>query len=373
MALLHVNTGSQRDFDSENFSVARIKRNIGQESTLGVIYTRRSALNGDETLPDTQARQTLGTDMELGTSTFLENKNLQFQAFFVFHNSPFTGDEDTNLGDRSSRGVRLNFPNQPWFGHISYRELGEAFDPAVGFTPRNSFRRLNPSISYSPQFPKSNLIRQISWNIWFEHLMDLDSTLLTQDVRFTLFDISFMRDEQLSFSLTRNFERLNEIFDIRRDGTIFIPADEYINWYLNASFQTASYRKVSIELAAQAGGFWSGNRTQYSTEVTLRPYPGIELSPEYIRTNIDLEEGNFSAELYRFATNLDFTTSLFFTSILQFDNLSNLLAINNRIRWIITPGPDMFLVYNHNCLEEASRFQTLQRSGTFKLSYTHRF
>jgi hypothetical protein len=373
LALLHVNTGSLDDIESENYSVARIKRNLGRESTLGVLYTRRSAITSGEVSSDFQGRHTFGADLELGTSSFMGDKNLQFQAFFVFHNSPVANDDLTDIWDRSSRGMRLNFPNQPWSGLVSYREFGNAFDPAVGFTPRNAFRRLNPQISYSPQFTRSDLIREVSWSVWLEHLMDLDFKLLTQDLRLTLFNINFMSDDQLSLDATRNFERLDFPFDIKRDGSVIIPADEYVNWYISAEFETASYRMISFELEIEAGGFWSGSRTQYGAEISLRPSTGIELNPEYVRTNVRLDEGNFSTDLFRISANLDFTTSLFITTTIQYDNLSKLLATNNRFRWIITPGSDLFLVYNHNWIEDESRFRTLQRSGTVKLSYTHRF
>ncbi|MGK7371611.1 MAG: hypothetical protein ACNS64_15475, partial [Candidatus Halalkalibacterium sp. M3_1C_030] len=90
-------------------------------------------------------------------------------------------------------------------------------------------------------------------------------------------------------------------------------------------------------------------------------------------TDIDLSEGSFSTDLLRFEGNFDFTTNLFLTSKIQFDNLSDLLGLNNRLRWIIRPGSDLFIVYNHNWLQENARFETLQRTGTMKLTYSHRF
>lgn len=374
LALLHVRTGETSNIGAENFSVARIKRNIGSESTIGVVYTRRSTSDDFSTEIDLQDRHTFGADLELGTSNFLQNKNLQFQAFFVFHNSPYENSE-TDFWDRTSRGIRLNYPNQPWSAHASYREFGNAFDPAVGFTPRNAFRRFQPSISYTPQFPESDVFQQVGWEFRFEHLMDLDFDLLTQELRFTLFGITFMTGDEIEFDISRNYERLEFPFDIRRDNTIIIPIDEYVTWTASGEFQTASYRKISIGGEFETGGFWSGTQNQYSLDLSLRPFAGLELNPEYIRTNVDLAEGSFSTDLFRFEANMDFTNSLFFTTNIQFDNLSELLATNNRLRWIIRPGSDLYLVYNHNWLDDDQfdRFRTLQRSGTVKFSYTHRF
>lgn len=375
LALLHVRTGEKDDIRSENFSVARVKRNIGSESTAGLIYTRRSALsaNSENEVSELQERYTLGGDMDLGTSRFMGDNNLQFQAYFVFHNSSYASDDTTDVWDRSSRGFRLSFPNQPWSGHVSYREFGNAFNPAVGFTPRNAFRRLQPSIDYTPQLSASNTIRQVGWGIRFEHLTDLDFNLLTQYLTFTLFDIELVSDDQLSLSVTRNYERLQYPFDIRGDGSIIVPVDEYVNWLANVDIETASYRKISLEASFEGGGFWSGSRMEYGAGLTLRPFPGIELSPEYIRTDVNIEEAPFSTDLVRFEANFDFTTSLFLTTNIQFDNLSDLLGVNNRLRWIIMPGSDLYLVYKHNWRNRNTGFQTTQRSGAVKISYTHRF
>src|SRR5690625_136885 len=210
MALMHVKTGEKGSTQSEQFSVARIKRNIGSESTIGIVYTRRSGEHSDESVPSFQVRHTFGADLELGTSTFLGDKNLQSQAFFVYHNSPFAHAAESTFWGRTSRGFRLNYPNQPFSAHVSYREFGDAYDPAVGFAHRNSFRRFQPTVEYSPQFRQSDWIQQIDWELRFEHLSDLDFKLLTQEVRLTLFDIQFMSGDVVEFDLVRNFERLQE-------------------------------------------------------------------------------------------------------------------------------------------------------------------
>lgn len=374
LALMHVRTGNEGEVQPENFSVARVKRNIGTESTIGMIYTRRSTQESKDPASTLQDSHTLGTDLYLKTSDFMGSNNLQFQAFFVFHNSPYLVDDRTNLWDRSSRGIRLDYPNQPWAGHVTYREFGQAFDPALGFTPRNGFRRLQPSIEYTPQFPENNLFQEIKWEYHFEHLMDLDFKLLTQENRLTLFDVSFMSGDDLKLDIFRNFERLDEPFDIKRDGSIIIPMDEYVAWKIDVSVETASYRMLSTELNVVTGGFWSGKSTEYGGKLIFKPYSGISLEPEYIHTDVDLAEGSFSANLIRLVANVDLTTSINTTSTIQYDNLSKLIAMNNRLHWMITPGSDVYLVYNHNWIENPmQRFRTVQRTGVLKVSYTHRF
>jgi hypothetical protein len=203
--------------------------------------------------------------------------------------------------------------------------------------------------------------------------MDLDFRLLTQELRFTPFEIRFMSGDELSLDVSRGFERLDEPFDIRGDGSIIIPVGDYTNWWIDAGVQTARFRRVSAEVGVETGGFWSGRRTEYRLELTVRPLAGVELAPEYVHADVDLQEGAFKTDLGRFRGTLDVTTWLLFSATVQYDNLSNLLGMNSRLRWIITPGSDLYLVYNHNWLDDGSRFVTRQRTGTVKLSYTHRF
>ena len=90
----------------EDFTVARAKMHILDESTIGVIYTRRASADVDLNAPvgaqtrDLDDRHTLGVDLELGTSTFRGDKNLQFQAFFIAHTPP-VGEEETTFFDHA--------------------------------------------------------------------------------------------------------------------------------------------------------------------------------------------------------------------------------------------------------------------------------
>jgi len=137
--------------------------------------------------------------------------------------------------------------------------------------------------------------------------------------------------------------------------------------------ETASYRRVAASFEIISGEFWSGNRTELETSITVRPIPGINLSVEYLHAIIDLREGSFKTDLFRVNTNFDISPWVSFSSKLQFDNFSNLMAINNRFRWTITPGSDVFLVYNRIWLRELGDFTTLDTKGALKVSFTHRF
>ena len=373
MAILNVDTRKEGDVESENFSVARLKQNIGSESTIGLVYTRRSTKNGEDLLEPLQTRHTYGLDLELNTSKFLKNKILQFQAFFVFHNPESPEDTESSVLDRSSRGFRINFPNRPWFGHCSYREFGVGYDPAVGFNRRNGFRRVDPRIGFRPNFPKSDVVRNMTMSVRYENLWDLDFRLLTQNLSLLPLGLQFESGEGFQIQLTRNYERLQRDFDILRDGSIIIPLNEYENWIFNFTASTATFRNVVGQIEYRNGGFWSGTREIIELGLIVRVIPGLNIESSYVKTNVNLDEGAFSTNLFRIQANYDISPMVSISSTIQYDDLSTVLGMNHRFRWIITPGTDLFLVFNQNWFREAGEYQLIDRSNIIKANYTHRF
>ena len=137
--------GIVQDFTREQFSVARIKRRIFEQSTIGAIYTRRATSAGiplqGESAVAPNDQHTAGVDLAFNTRNFLGNKNLQLEAFYVWNSNPDPTVVRTTT-DLSAHGFRLNLPNDIWSGHISYRQFGDDYKPAVGFVARNDFRRV---------------------------------------------------------------------------------------------------------------------------------------------------------------------------------------------------------------------------------------
>ena len=359
--------------NSEDFSVLRLKQNFLKESSIGILYTRRHTTNGEQLTEPLQDRNTFGIDLTLNTSSFLSNQNLQFQAFAIMHNPESPNDLNNSMWDRSARGLRFNFPNQPWSGSLSYREFGNSYDPAVGFSRRNSFRRVEPRIRFSPLQEKSSLIREFSWEVSFENLMSLNWKKLTQNIRLTPLSIRFESGDEVSYQIIKNYEVLEYNFNILGDSSVIIPIGNYSNWSHQIELETANHRKLVYEIELNIEGFWSGNRTEYQNNLTLRPIPGINLNLGYIHSKVNLNEGNFKTNLIRFLGDFDFSPFISFSSNIQYDDISKQIGMNNRFKYTITPGSDIYFVYNHNWIDDAGKYTTSSILGASKITYTHRF
>ena len=367
VGFLQVRTGAEGERPGEHFTVGRVIQNISDESNIGIMYTRRET-DGDS-LP---VRQTLGADLGLNTSKFLGNKNLQFEAFFVGHTETYLGDTST-ISDRSTRGGRINFPNEPWNAHMSYREFGVNYDPAVGFAPRVGFRRLQPSISYAPLWKNSRLIREVSWEYFFEYLMQLDWQPATVNHRVRLLGLRFETGDIIQFAVNHNYEFLDFNFDILRDGQFVIPIGEYNNAGYSITAQTARFRRFGGAFSFAESGFWTGSQTNVSADVFLRPMVGLNMTATWLHSQVRLLEGSFDTHLFRLVTGYDFSPWMSVNFNVQYDNVTRFLGTNNRFTWVISPGNTFFVVYNHNWQRFDERLLSMESRTNIKFAYTLRF
>lgn len=370
--------GTVRPWGAEDFTVARVKRRLFQQSHLGMIYTRRASdiAPGNVELED---RHTVGADFNFFTSQFLGKYNAQFEGFMLYHNDPLEGG-DSSSSDRSSRGVRWSFPNDLIRVHSSHREFGEQWDPALGFVERRGYRRHQPTFTIAPRPQNWKYIRQTEHEIYFEYLTDLDDRLLTRNLDITPLQINFESGDQLSFEVGRNYERLDHTFNVygRGDDAISVLPGEYESdkWSIDAS--TAGRRMLSASAQYEHSEFWGGERDSIDLAGTIRSRNGMSLTANYQHNEVTLPQGDFDTNLMRLSWAWNLSPWTAFTGNVQYDDLSHVVGVYARLRWIIQPGNDVFLVWSNNWLYDDgplrdSRFETLSSGGALKLNYTFRF
>ncbi|MDP2347027.1 MAG: DUF5916 domain-containing protein [Gammaproteobacteria bacterium] len=370
--------GSVRPWAAEDFTVGRVKRSLFQQSHVGMIYTRRASedIPEDGILSD---RHTVGADFDFYTSQFLGQYNAQIEGFLLYHTDPATGGDLTS-SERRSRGIRWSFPNDLIRLHSSHREFGEQWDPALGFVERRGFRRHQPTLTIAPRPQHWELIRQTEHQIYFEYLTDLDNRLLTRNVDIKPLQLNFESGDRLSVEVGRNFEHLDRVFTIYGSGdeAIRIQPGDYHSDKWSANFSTAGRRMLSGSMNYEHSEFWGGDRDSVQLSGTIRSRRGVSLTADFQHNDVTLPQGDFDTNLVRlsWAWNLSPWTAI--TGNVQYDDLSDVVGIYARVRWIVQPGNDIFLVWSNNWMYDDgplsdSRFSTLSRGGAVKVNYTLRF
>jgi hypothetical protein len=365
----------QVDIPRESFTVARLKRRIFEQSAIGAIYARR-ATSADPTGFSPEDAHTAGVDLDFSTRHFLGDNNAEMEAFVAWNSNP-DPTQDLSFGDLTSRGGRISFPNDIWSGHVSYREFGEAYDPAMGFVTRNGFRRLEPRIGWSPR-PSIAWIRNLDFSAQFRNLTAIETGVVEErEWQLKPLGINFESGDNIDVNFTRLYEFLDEGFEVS-DGVDILPGG-YTNWEYRVNGRTTGRRPVSLFGGVTRGGFWNGDRTQMDARVTFRPSPGVSISTNFEHNDVSLPQGDFTADVYEVEGQWNPSPWVSATTQVQYDNDSEIVGLFARLRWIVQPGNDVFLVYTHNWqnfgagILENRDLTTLSRGASVKLNYTYRF
>jgi len=376
--LLESPGGTLTNWAEEDFTVGRVRRGLFDQSHVGLIYTRRASGADPEGAapPD---RHTLGGDVDFYTSSFLGRYNAQVEGFLVHHTDAVEGGDLFGSSQRS-RGYRWNLPNDLVRLHSSYREFGEAWDPAVGFSQRNGFKRHQPTLTIAPRPRRWASIRQTEHQLYFEYLTDMDNRLLNRDIRLTFVRVNFESGDRISLEGGRSFERLGRTFAIHGSGedALLIRPGDYLTTNWSAGFQTAGRRMLSGGADIEIGDFWDGERTQLNLSTTLRPRRGVSLSGTFQRNEVRLPDGAFDTNLVRLSWSWNLSPLASITGNVQYDDVSGLLGLFARARWIVRPGNDVYFVWTHNWQNEAERLfdrqlETVSRGGALKVNYSYVF
>jgi uncharacterized protein DUF5916 len=380
VGFMQIRTAREDGTPGEDFTAFRVRRNVLRESYIGALYTRRDARTHESATPlvaplgTFDALSTLGADFRLGTSTFRGNQNMFLTGFYLTTPSP------VKSGKNGAWGANYEYPNDRYITRFNYRELQENYNPAVGYTLRNGYRRYAPQAFFQPR-PRRVQGRTRFGVLQYHFGVSGDLQYLTasndpllRQWDFTVFQADFQSQEQIQFHVIPNYERLDRNFTISKGVTLPIGTEyDYSRYRL--LIRTAPRRVVAVTATYETGSFYSGDRDQLILDTGIRPRPGIVLYVYGEWNKIALSQGRFTTRLYRTILDTQFGPWVSLSNNLQYDSVSAVMGWQSRFRWIIRPGNDVYVVYNHNWLDDPTlnRFTTLDRRASSKILYTYRF
>lgn len=360
--LLNVQMKDDSELGAKNLTVARGLWNVGAESTLGFMVT-----NGD---PQTTGDNTVaGFDYNYRNSTDFGDDVLRGNLWMQVSSS--SGESVIgNSAEALAMGGRLEYESDDLEGTLLIEQVGESFNPALGFVERRDIRTYFARARKRWR-PADSVWRRVDLSVNLNTVTDLSNVIESQS--FQVPQIRFVTDDGDGFEMDLNVrrERLFEDFEII-DGVVIAPGDY---WWTTAGVRafSSSGRPLAVSGSIDSGDFYDGRRTDYNINGTWRPISNIRISANYSLNEIDLPAGSFITRLARLRVNIAFSPEVTWNNIVQFDNISDTVGINSRVRWELRPGDEVFFVVNQGFDAEDGRFQSLSTEVTFKLGLTFRY
>ena len=315
------------DLPSTNYSVLRIKRDVLRRSSIGGVFTGRSASTVSQ-----GSNQAYGVD---GVFTFYDNVNLN--AYIAkTQTGGLVGD------DLSYRG-QFNYAGDRYGLQLEQLSVGANFNPEIGFVRRHDFRRSFGSARFSPRLRRWESIRKLSWDASLDYTTD-GAGLLETRVQSGVFGVEFENSDEFFIDQSLNYEFLKAPFEISPGISIPVGGYEFANTRFGYAF--GPQRTFSGNASVEYGTFFGGNKTSVTL---IRPRveitPQISLEPIMSLNWLDLPQGAFATTLVSSRVTYTLTPRFFVGALVQYNSSGRSVGTNARLRWEYQPGSELFVVY----------------------------
>lgn len=349
-----------------NYSVMALQRQVFARSNISAIFINKQAtnrLNGDSTLVSGidggNYHRLVGLDYNLASD---DNR---WSGKFFYHQA---FDPDKENSENFSHGVQLVYDVPAWRIQWEHQLVGEEFEPDVGFTPRQNFFSINPSVQYR-MYPNGKIANH-GPGVSMSYIWNQQDGKTDQLAR-VFYEANFSNNAELVASIDHEYTYLFSEFDPTRtgEGEALPQGSDYNYTTLNAGYQSDQRRFCFYNLEFQGGQFFNGNLYRLAGDVNFRFQPYVLATLNFAYNRINLPEPFSSGDIVLFGPRFDitFTRKIFLTTFLQYNNQIDNINLNARLQYRFKPVSDFFLVYTDNYFPENLRVKN--RAVVAKLTY----
>ena len=348
VGILSVRTGAVEGLglDEGLYNVVRIKRNLAGRSYVGGIFT-------DSRLGDFRS-STYGIDGD-----YYLTRDLSLSALLVTVDSPEIENSHT------SWQTQLDYTTTPWGARFTHMEVGDNFEPDLGFVRRSGFRRDNLTLrrDFRPDRWGVRKISFMGWNSWY-HTMEGALESLNSMGRL---ELDFESGENLQIRVTNNFERLFEPFELSDD--LVFPRGDYRFLNSHFEFRTEGSRRWHATASVDLGGYYDGRRRNLRGSLRYIFTNHLSVWTELATYQINSIHGEIDWRLWRGRINYTHNAYLSVSAFLQYNSSTGDATANLRLRWIHSNDSDFFVVFNERRVHELDRWLLQGRDAIVKLNY----
>ena len=342
---------------ANRFGVARVRKELPNRSALGAIYVHRED-TGRFADPDGENR-TYGIDGRWGIG--------EYGLVSGFAAGTSTPGLD---GDDYAWSLSGTYDSPAWSSMLEYVEVGENFNPEVGFLNREDgyrsprarvLRRIRPVDS---RIGLLEIRPHVSYTGYWNHDDFQLSGFLHIDNH-----LEWRNGYEFHTGINFTTEGLLDPFEIY-EGVI-VPAGTYRNSEVQLVLQTDEGAWISFHVTAVAGGFYSGDRVSLRPGMRMRLGEKFVTELNWIQNDVDLPEGDFVTRLGRLRLSYSFTPRIALEALLQYNNVDDFFSTNLRFSWLRKANTGLYVVFNDT--HGFDRYTGAEPNRSLIVKYTHMF
>ena len=351
---LSVLTADTPTSSGQVLSVARITRPVFTESKMGIVLT-----NGDPT--GATENTVAGADFQYRNSNWMGGGIFQSDIYFERSFS-------SSLGDDNAFGLALNYPNEPWGGDASFKQVGANFEPALGFVNRSDIRQYQSNL-YNRRRYVDYFLREFEIGVQSTFVTDLDDRLETRESEISI-EAETASEYGYGLEFKNIFENVLAPFDV---ADIIVPAGRYTWTNVEARLRTSPARALAIGVAVSCCSFYDGTAIEVSLRSNYRPNEFYEIAANWDVTLLDMPNGKVDIHVLTVDANVNFTPDMQLDLQVQYDNISEEFGFLSRYRWEYAPGDVLFVAFGQTAQVPGARFVAQRSQFSVRVGRTFRY
>jgi hypothetical protein len=335
VGLLHMRSEAVAGVAPENdYTVARLSQELPNRSSIGALFVSR---DGDGSLTPGGAEdrnRTYAVDGRWGIGD-----NLSLETWAARTETPGLAGRD------GAFAVKSNYNSATWSSRLNYTEVGEDFNPEVGFLARTAYRRgeafamrrIRPEDLFGLYELRPHVSYRGYWNFDGFH----ESGFLHADSHF-----EWRNGYEVHIGVNFVHEGVLEPFEIIEGVTV--PAGDYDDSEAQVVMITNQAAPLSLEMTTRIGGLFGGDRVRVTPTIRYRVGDTFssELTVDYNDVELPVPNGDFTVTLSRLRLSYSFTPKVLLQALLQYNDHDDVFATNLRFSWLHSANAGFFLVYN---------------------------
>ncbi len=381
--------GSADDVDARTLGVARLKLNVGEESTVGVIGTFGDPQSGD-------GNWLVGTDANYRTTKLFGDQVFETHLWYQRSHSYGAGivcerddERERDCNSENAYGIQLVYPNDRINWNFLFHDIQEDFNPALGFLRRRNVKRYRGS--FRVRWRPETEIKTVDNSLFGVILTDSDRPGRLTEIFFreNLVTIESLVGDKVAgyvqFQMQREEDDRN-VFD-----NVVLEEGKH-SWTTGGLIVEATKsRPLSGRLEVFGGGYYTGYRVGVISRIEWRPARYLLFAGSYRYTrhwSLDRAPasalcneqaplarcGNrFTVHIATARFGIQLSPDVSWNNLVQYDNSSDEINLESRFRWTITPGSDLFLILSQGFVDENDHFEAERTEPLVKLAWTFRF